>query len=145
MNYSIIKHELPHHFIGSKNPARLNMLDLRVSLGLRLEELRIGANLTRDELAKKTGIDPRTIAAYELEGIYPKPDKLSKIREALDIEFIDVDVEFRDIFDFTDQRMKGMIPLEERLKKRVAERSDKGRTRKRPSRGSEEPRRNDGE
>jgi len=81
------------------------MLDLRVMLGLRLEELRNWARLTRDELAKRTGLDPRQIADYELYGVWPEPENLDLLRAGLGVGI-------RDVFDFTEQRMQSMFPLE---------------------------------
>jgi transcriptional regulator with XRE-family HTH domain len=79
--------------------------------------------LTRDELAKRTGLDPRQIASYELYSVWPKPEQLELLREAFDVDI-------HDLFDFTDRRIRSMFPLDERLAKRGVVRSDKGRSRK---------------
>ena len=99
------------------------MLELRTKLGLRLEELRNWAHMTRDELAKITGLDSRQIADYELYKVWPEPEQLTLLPEALGVDI-------RDIFDFTETRIRSQLPLEDRLKKRTSERSDKGLTRK---------------
>jgi transcriptional regulator with XRE-family HTH domain len=99
------------------------MVDLRVWLGLRLEELRNWANLSRPALEKLTNIDVRKIAGYELEGVWPDPETLTVLATGLGIK------EIRDLFDFSDTRVRSMLPLEERLAKRGQQRSDRGRTR----------------
>jgi len=99
------------------------VLDLRTYLGLRLEELRNWAKLTREALAKATGLDPRQIADYELYGVWPEPEQLSRLPVGLGVDI-------RDVFDFTDGRIRSLLPLEQRLAKRTLERSDKGVTRK---------------
>ena len=45
------------------------MVDLRTYLGLRLEELRNWAHMTREELARVADLDPRQIADYGLYGV----------------------------------------------------------------------------
>ncbi len=97
------------------------MLNLRVWLGLRLEELRNWSHLSRDGLAKLTGLDPRQIADYERYGVWPEPENLIKLADGLDVEI-------HEIFDFTETRKRSLLPLEERLAKR-GHRSDRGRTR----------------
>ena len=99
------------------------MLSLRIKLGLRLEELRNWMRLTRDGLAKRTGLDPRQIADYELYGVWPEPEQLELLPKGLNVDI-------RDVFDFTEQRIRSMFPLEERLAKRGVVRSDRGRSRK---------------
>lgn len=99
------------------------MVDLRVWLGLRLEELRIWANLSRPDLEKLTGIEVRKIANYELYGVWPDPGTLSALATGLGIE------EMRDLFDFTESRIRSLLPLEERLAMRGQQRSDRGRSR----------------
>lgn len=99
------------------------MLDLRTYLGLRLEELRNWANLTRDDVAKVSNLDPRQIADYELYRVWPEPESLSRLVAGLGVDI-------RDAFDFKESRIRSTLPLEQRLAKRGMERSDKGRTRK---------------
>lgn len=94
-------------------------------LGLRLEELRNWARMTRDELAKATGLDPRQIADYELYRVWPEPEQLALLPDGLGVDI-------RDVFDFTASRIRSLLPLEERLAKRGTERSDRGLTRKPP-------------
>jgi transcriptional regulator with XRE-family HTH domain len=97
------------------------MVDLRVSLGLRLEELRTWANLSRAELANITGIDPRQIADYELYEVWPEPENLAALATGLGVDV-------HDVFDFTDTRIRSLLPLAERLEKR-RQRSDRSRPR----------------
>ena len=81
--------------------------------------------MTRDELAQASGLDPRQIAGYELYGVWPEPENLSPLVNGLGVDI-------RDAFDFKEDRIRRMLPLEERLAKRGVERSDKGRARKPP-------------
>lgn len=87
-------------------------------LGLRLEELRNWARMTRDELAKSTGLDPRQIADYELYRVWPEPEQLALLPAGLGVDI-------RDLFDFTATRIRSLLPLEERLAKRSAARTTK--------------------
>ncbi len=99
------------------------MLDLKVSLGLRIEELRNSLRLSREELAKFAGVDARQIANYELYGAWPKPETLAKLVDGLGVEI-------HDLFDFTETRKRPLVPFQERLANR-GQRSDKGVTRPR--------------
>ncbi len=99
------------------------MLSLRVSLGLRIEELRTSLPLSRDELGKLVGIDPRNLASYELYGVWPEPETLTELSKGLGVEI-------HDLFDFTEARKRPALSLEERLAKR-GKRADRGVSRKR--------------
>lgn len=107
------------------------MLNLRTYLGLPLEELRNWAHMTREEAARAADLDPRQIADYELYGVWLEPESLSRLVDGLGADI-------RDAFDFKGDRIRRMLPLEERLAKRGVERSDKGRTRKPPQGGAGE-------
>lgn len=98
------------------------MLDLRVSLGLRIQELRNSLNLSREQLAERVGIDARQIANYELYGAWPEPETLVNLIKGLGVEI-------HDLFDFTDTRKHPVISFEERLANR-GQRSDRGLTRR---------------
>lgn len=87
------------------------MLDLRVSLGLRIEELRTALHLSREQLAERVGIDVRQIANYELYGAWPEPEKLADLTRGLGIEI-------HDLFDFTEDRKCPRLPFDERLANR---------------------------
>lgn len=99
------------------------MLDLRSSLGLRIEELRNCLRLSREQLASQTGLDPRQIANYELYGTWPEPEKLAILVAGLKVTV-------RDLFDFSDDRSYPQVPLQERLtsRKRGGRRSKEPRT-----------------
>lgn len=88
-----------------------SVLDLRSSLGLRIEELRTCLRLSREQFASRTGLDPRQIANYELYGTWPEPEKLTIIATGLKVTV-------RDLFDFSDTRSYPQIPLKERLSSR---------------------------
>jgi transcriptional regulator with XRE-family HTH domain len=107
------------------------VLDLRTYLGLRLEELRNWADLTRDDVAKISDLDPRQIADYELYRVWPEPENLSRLVTALGVDI-------RDAFDFKENRTHSTLPLEQRLAKRGMERADKGRTRRSPRNNQDE-------
>lgn len=94
-------------------------------LGLRLEELRNWAHLTREELAEQTNLDARQIADYELYGVWPEPESLSRLS-------IGLGVDIHHAFDFTEHRIRSLLPLQERLAKRGVLRGDRGQTRKPP-------------
>lgn len=87
------------------------MPDLRVMLGLRLEELRKWAEMTREELSNHTGLDPRQIADYELYGVWPEPENLARL-------CLGLDVEVHELFNFTDARARSLLPLQDRLVRR---------------------------
>ena len=80
-------------------------------LGLRLEELRNWDRLTREEMAQRTSLDPRQIADYELYGVWPDPEKLTRLSVALSVEI-------HELFDFTETRIHSLLPLEQRLERR---------------------------
>ena len=82
-------------------------------------------------MAKITDLDPRQIADYELYGVWPEPENLSRLVDGLGVDICDA-------FDFKEDRIRRMLPLDERLAKRRVERSDKGRTRKPPERDPNE-------
>ena len=96
------------------------MPDLRVMLGLRLEELRNWAKMSRKELADRTNLDPRQIADYELYGVWPEPENLTTMARGLDAPM-------HELFNFTDSRCRSLLPLDSRLAKRAthAKRSKK--------------------
>jgi len=100
------------------------VLDLKVSLGLRIEELRNSLHMSREELAKFAGVDARQIANYELYGAWPKPETLVKLIGGLGVEI-------QDLFDFTETRKRPLVSFQERLVNR-AQRSDRGVTRRSP-------------
>ena len=87
------------------------MLDLRVLLGLRIEELRTSLRLSREQLAERSGIDARQIANYELYGSWPEPEKLLKLTRGFGVEI-------HDLFDFTENRKCPRISFKERLANR---------------------------
>lgn len=94
------------------------MLDLRVSLGLRIEELRNSLHLSREQLAARVGIDARQIANYELYGTWPEPEKLVDLIGGFGIEI-------QDLFDFTENRKCPRVSFEQRLADRK-QRSGRG-------------------
>lgn len=87
------------------------MPDLRVSLGLRIEELRTSLHLSREQLGERVGIDARQIANYELYGAWPDPETVVSLSRSLSIEI-------HDLFDFTETRKCPLVPLAERLASR---------------------------
>jgi transcriptional regulator with XRE-family HTH domain len=99
------------------------VLTLRVSLGLRIEELRTSLHLSRDELGELVEIDPRNLASYELYGVWPEPETLTDLSKGLRVEI-------HDLFDFTETRKRPALSLEERLANR-GKRADRGVSRKR--------------
>jgi transcriptional regulator with XRE-family HTH domain len=102
------------------------VLEFRVLVGLRIEELRKSLNLSRKQLADRIpgipGIDQRQIADYELYRVHPEPENLEKLALALEVEA-------RDVHDFSDKRLRASVPLEIRLANRMY-RSDRGVTRR---------------
>ncbi len=84
------------------------MPNLRISLGLRIEELRISQQLSREQLGERVGMDARQIANYELYGTWPDPETLDSLSRGLSIDV-------RDLFDFSDTRRCPLVPLDERL------------------------------
>jgi len=80
-------------------------------LGLRMEELRNWAKMSREQLAKLTGIDPRQIADYELYGVWPEPENVTRMASGLAVQV-------HELFDFTEGRPRSLLPLDERLAKR---------------------------
>lgn len=84
------------------------MSDLRLSIGVRIEELRNALKLTRVQLAEILGVDTRQIAAYELDGMWPSPEIASALMKAFNIEL-------RDLYDFTPNRLIPRISIEQRL------------------------------
>ena len=98
------------------------MLDLRVSLGLRIEELRNSLHLSRERLAENTGIDARQIASYELYGAWPDPENLANLLRGLNVEV-------HELFDFTETRKCPRMSFEQRLANR-RERSGRGPSRR---------------
>jgi transcriptional regulator with XRE-family HTH domain len=46
--------------------------------------------LTRDELAKRTVLDPRRIADYELYGVWPEIKQLELLLKGLNVDVLDV-------------------------------------------------------
>jgi transcriptional regulator with XRE-family HTH domain len=97
------------------------VLDLRVSLGLRIEELRTALHLSREELAARVGVDARQIANYELYGAWPEPENIVDLIRGLRVEI-------HDVFDFTENRKCPRLSFEERLANRKL-RSGRGVTR----------------
>jgi transcriptional regulator with XRE-family HTH domain len=87
------------------------MLDLRTSLGLRIEELRTALQMSREQLAERVGVDARQIANYELYGSWPDPDTLAHLIDGLGVEI-------RELFDFTDNRRCPLASFETRLANR---------------------------
>jgi transcriptional regulator with XRE-family HTH domain len=98
------------------------VLDLRVLLGLRIEELRTALHLSREQLAERVGIDARQIANYELYGAWPEPEKLADLIRGLSVEI-------HDLFDFTENRKCPRLSFDERLANR-RQRSGRGLVRR---------------
>lgn len=98
------------------------MIDLRVSLGLRIEELRTSLHLSREQLGDRVGIDPRQIANYELYGAWPDPETLVALSRGLGAVI-------HDLFDFTENRKCPVVSLEDRLKNRKRRSNRSGATR----------------
>jgi transcriptional regulator with XRE-family HTH domain len=94
--------------------------NLRISLGVRIEELRIALRLTRAQLAEILGVDARQVAAYELEGMWPSPEMASALMKAFGIEL-------RDLYDLTSTRIIPRISIEQRLEIRDKRRTARGR------------------
>lgn len=57
-----------------------------ISTGMRIRKIRKMRGLTQKALASKAGIPEITIQCYELETRHPKPEQLSKIAKALDVD-----------------------------------------------------------
>ncbi len=69
------------------------MSELKEKFGLRLQALRIEADMTQEELAVAVGLTVESISNIE-RGIHgPKFDNLEKLTEALDLPV-------KDLFDF---------------------------------------------
>jgi transcriptional regulator with XRE-family HTH domain len=102
------------------------VLPFRVSIGLRIEELRDSLNLNRRQLADRIpgipGIDERQIIDYERHEVVPNPENMERLALALEVKV-------RDVYDFDDERVRATVPLEVRLANR-AYRSDRGVTRR---------------
>jgi transcriptional regulator with XRE-family HTH domain len=94
---------------------------LRLLLGVRIEELRNALKLTRAQLAEVLGMDTRQIAAYELEGMWPSPEMASALMKAFNIEF-------RDLYDLTPNRIIPRISIEQRLEIRAQRRKTRKRS-----------------
>ena len=94
----------------------LIVTDLRIALGVRIEELRIAARLTRAQLAELIGIDSRQVAAYELEGGWPGPEMALSLVTAFGIDV-------RDLYDFTSTRMIPKLAIDELLSVRAERKS----------------------
>lgn len=88
------------------------MSDLRLSLGVRIEELRNALKLTRAQLADILDVDARQIAAYELEGVWPSPEMASALKTAFGVEL-------HDLYDLTQTRLIPRVPIERRLEIRA--------------------------
>jgi transcriptional regulator with XRE-family HTH domain len=86
--------------------------DLRVLLGLRIEELRTSLSLNRAELARRVDIEERQIINYERYGAWPKPETLVKLAKGLEVEI-------HDVLDFSETRRRPQASLEQRLANRT--------------------------
>jgi transcriptional regulator with XRE-family HTH domain len=95
--------------------------DLRISLGVRIEELRNALRLTRAQLAEMLGVDTRQIAAYELDGVWPGPEMAFELMKAFGIEL-------RDLYDFTSTRVIPRISIEQRVEIRAQRRGARKRS-----------------
>jgi transcriptional regulator with XRE-family HTH domain len=98
------------------------VLDLRIALGLRIEEVRTSLQLRREELAALVGIQARHVANCELYGAWPEPETLQKIANAFGLDV-------HDLVNFSDTRKIPLLPLEKRLNNRES-RSKKIRSRR---------------
>lgn len=98
------------------------MSDLRLSLGVRIEELRNALKLTRAQLADILDVDVRQIAAYELEGVWPSPEMASALKAAFGVEL-------HDLYDLTPTRIIPRVSIEQRLEIRAQRREAKKRDR----------------
>ena len=84
------------------------MSDLRLLLGVRIEELRNAVKLTRAQLAEILGVDTRLIAACELDGTWPNPEMASALMKAFNVDL-------GDLYDLTPNRTIPRISIEQRL------------------------------
>ena len=56
-----------------------------ITFGEKLRSVRIAQNLSQIELAEKAGITERSIYSYEQTGVFPRPNVLKKLAEALNV------------------------------------------------------------
>jgi transcriptional regulator with XRE-family HTH domain len=94
--------------------------DLRLSLGVRIEELRNSLKLTRAQLAEILDVDVRQIAAYELEGVWPSPEMAFSLKKAFGVEL-------HDLYDLTPTRTIPRVSIEQRLEIREQRRGARKR------------------
>jgi transcriptional regulator with XRE-family HTH domain len=90
--------------------------NIRLLLGVRIEELRDARKLTRAELAELLGVDARQIAAYELDGMWPGPEIATALTKAFHIAL-------HDLYDLTPARIIPSLSIEERLATRTRRRN----------------------
>lgn len=56
-----------------------------MTLGEKIKQARLAANMTQSSLAEKTGISERSLYTYEQAGIMPRSGNLRKIAEVLNV------------------------------------------------------------
>jgi transcriptional regulator with XRE-family HTH domain len=66
---------------------------IRVRFGLRLQALRDARGLSQAEVARRIESDQKEVSAYEHGRVFPRPERLDELADALDVEL-------KDLFDF---------------------------------------------
>lgn len=61
-------------------------MDIKKKFGARLRELRIQKELTQEKMSEIIGIQPENYSRIENGVSFPKPDNLTKIATALNVE-----------------------------------------------------------
>jgi transcriptional regulator with XRE-family HTH domain len=74
-------------------------------LGRRIREIRKALKMSQERLAEKVDVDPRYISRIELGKCFPSLETLDKISLSLDVEL-------RDLFDFS-HFMREVVSMQE--------------------------------
>ena len=79
-----------HSVAQGGTPYSWSKLSLLASFGQRLRRLRRDAGLTQCDLAQRLGVDRRSLQRYELGQMFPAPETLVALVQALGLRFEDL-------------------------------------------------------
>ena len=65
-------------------------VNIKKSLGAKIQQIRKSLKMTQDQLAEQVGMEPQNISMIETGRNYPTPENLAKIAQSLGVEVFEI-------------------------------------------------------
>ncbi len=65
-------------------------VNIKKSLGAKIQQIRKSLKMTQDQLAEQVGMEPQNISMIETGRNYPTPENLAKIAQSLGVEVFEL-------------------------------------------------------